>query len=44
MSQGFLQSCLQVAFHKFYGGYNDLVCQYNLPLVQILSDVFYTNP
>jgi hypothetical protein len=26
------QSHLQAAFLKFYGRYNDLVCQYNLPL------------
>jgi hypothetical protein len=45
MSQGFLQSRLQAVFFcNFYGRYNDLVCQYNLPLGQIgqmLSDVFY---
>jgi hypothetical protein len=41
MSRGFLQSRLQAAFCKFYGGYNNLVCQYNLPLGQVLSDVFH---
>jgi hypothetical protein len=39
MSQGFLQSRLQAALLKFYGRYNDLVCQYNLSLGQI----FITN-
>jgi hypothetical protein len=43
MSQGFLQPRLQAAFRKFYGRYNDLVCQYDLPLGQMLSDVFHTN-
>jgi hypothetical protein len=42
MSPGFHLSHLQAAFRKFYGRYNDLVCQYNLPLGQILSDVFHT--
>jgi hypothetical protein len=39
---GFLQSRLQAAFYKFYGCHNDLVYQCNLPLSQILSDVFHT--
>jgi hypothetical protein len=43
MSQGFLQFRSQTAFRKLYGRYNDLVCQYNIPLDQILSDVFHTN-
>jgi hypothetical protein len=43
MSQGFLQSPTQTALRKFYGHYNDLVCPYNLPLSQMLSDVFHTN-
>jgi hypothetical protein len=30
MSQRFLQFRLQAAFSKFYGCYNDLLCQYNL--------------
>jgi hypothetical protein len=36
-------SRLQAAFRKFDGWYNDLVCQYNLSLGQILCDVFHTN-
>jgi hypothetical protein len=45
MSQGFLQSRLQTSFRKFYDRslcYNDLVCHCNLPLGQMLSDVFHT--
>jgi hypothetical protein len=40
MLQGFLLSRSQSAFSLFYGRYNDLVCRYNLPSGQILSDVF----
>jgi hypothetical protein len=43
MSQGFLKSRLQAAFRNFYGRYNDLVCQYSLPLGQMLSIAFHTN-
>jgi hypothetical protein len=43
MSQRFLQSRLQAAFRKVYGRDNDLVCQYNLSLGQMLSDVFHTS-
>jgi hypothetical protein len=31
------------SFRKFYGRYNNLVCQYNFPLGQMLSDVFDTS-
>ena len=38
------KSRLQTAFSKFYSRYNDLNCQYNNHLGQImLSDVFHTN-
>jgi hypothetical protein len=30
---------LQVAFRKYQGRYNVLVCQYNLPLGQLLSNI-----
>jgi hypothetical protein len=40
---GFIQFWLQESFRKFYNRYNDLVCQYNLSLGQILSDMFHTN-
>jgi hypothetical protein len=43
MYRGFLKSRLQAAFRKFDGRYNDLVCQYNFHLGQMLSDVFHTN-
>jgi hypothetical protein len=36
-------SCLQAAFRKFYGRYNDLVFQYNVSLGKALSGVFHTN-
>jgi hypothetical protein len=42
MSQEFLQRRLQAAFRKFNGRYNDLVCQYRLPVSQMQSHVFHT--
>jgi hypothetical protein len=44
MLVSFYQDCtrtalVQAAFRKFYGCYNDLLCQYS----QMLFDVFYTN-
>jgi hypothetical protein len=47
MLQGFQQSLLKSACHKFYGHYNDkIVCHYmyNLSLGQMVSGVFHTNP
>ena len=41
MLQGF--DNVLTEFRKFFGCYNELVCQYNLPLGQKLSDVFHTN-
>jgi hypothetical protein len=43
MSKVFPQSRLQAMFRNIYSHYNDLVCQYNLPLGQMLSYVFHTN-
>jgi hypothetical protein len=43
MSQGFQLSRLQAAFRKFYGRYNDFICQYNFSLGHKLSDMFHTN-
>jgi hypothetical protein len=40
-SQKFLQSHLQAAFSKFYGGKNNLACPYNLHLSHMLSGVFH---
>jgi hypothetical protein len=42
ISQGLRQSHLQATFFQFYDRYIDLVCQYNLSLGQMLSDVFHT--
>jgi hypothetical protein len=43
MLQGFLQSRLMSAFHKFYGRYNDLIYNYTLSLSHMLFDIFHTN-
>jgi hypothetical protein len=43
ISQGFLQCRLQAVFREFYGRYSDLLYHYNLPLGEMLSDVFHTN-
>jgi hypothetical protein len=40
MSQGFLQTRLPAAFRKFHDCHYN-VCQYSLPLGQMLSDVFH---
>jgi hypothetical protein len=40
-----LQCCnesLLKSFCKFYGRYNDLACNYKLPLAYMLNDLFYT--
>jgi hypothetical protein len=36
------ESRLQSSFRKFYGRYNDLVCEYKLPLVHMLDDLFHS--
>jgi hypothetical protein len=38
MSKEILKSRLHAAFRSFYGCCNDLLCQYNLPLILGLSD------
>ena len=43
LSQGFQQSRLKAAFRKFYSRYNNSVNQYDLPLSQMLSDVFHSH-
>jgi hypothetical protein len=43
ISRRFLPPRLQAAFHKTYDRYKDLVCQCNLPVDLILSDVFHIN-
>ena len=42
IKQDYQQSRLKSSFRKFYGRYNDLVSKYNLPLSQMLNDVFHT--
>jgi hypothetical protein len=42
MLQGYNASCLKSTFRKFYGRYNDLVCDYKLPLAHMLDDLFHT--
>jgi hypothetical protein len=38
-----LQSRLQAASDTFHSLYSDLICQYDIPFGQMLSDVFHTN-
>jgi hypothetical protein len=42
MLQNYNKSRLQLSFCKFYGRYNDLVCDYKLPLAHMLDDLFQT--
>jgi hypothetical protein len=42
MLQGFNESHLKSSFSKFYGSYNDLVCDYQLSLAYMLNDLFHT--
>jgi hypothetical protein len=42
MLQGYKESRLKSSFQKFYGRYNDLVCDYKLPLAHMLDDLFHT--
>ena len=42
MLQGYNESRLKSSFRKFYGRYNDLVCDYNLSLAHMLNDLFHT--
>jgi hypothetical protein len=39
---GYNESCLKSSFRKFYGRYNDLVCNYKLSLAHMLNDLFHT--
>jgi hypothetical protein len=41
MLQGYNESRLK-SFRKFYGRYNDLVCDYKLSLAHMLNDLFHT--
>ena len=40
--QGYNDSGLKSLFNKFYSYYNDTICNYNLSLVHMLNDLFYT--
>jgi hypothetical protein len=40
--EGYNESYLKASFRKFYGGYNDLVCDYNSSLAHMLNDLFPT--
>ena len=42
MLQGYNESRLKSSFRNFYGRYNDLVCDYNLSLSHMLTDLFHT--
>jgi hypothetical protein len=42
MLQGYNESRLKSSFRKLYGRYNDLVCDYKLPLAHMLGDLFHT--
>ena len=42
MMQGYNESRLKSSFRKFYGRYNDLVCDYKLSLSHMLTDLFHT--
>jgi hypothetical protein len=42
MLQGHNESRLKSSFRKFYGRYNDLVCDYKLSLAHMLNDLFHT--
>jgi hypothetical protein len=42
MLQGYNESRLKSSFRKFYGRYNDLVCDYKLSLAHMLNGLFHT--
>jgi hypothetical protein len=42
MLQGYNEYRLKSSFRKFYGRYNDLVCDYKLSLAYMLNDLFHT--
>jgi hypothetical protein len=41
--QGYNESRLKSSFRKFYGRYNDVVCDYKLSLAHMLNDLFQAN-
>jgi hypothetical protein len=42
MLQGYNESHIKSSFRKFYGRYNDLVCDYKLLLAHMLNDLFHS--
>jgi hypothetical protein len=42
MLPGYNESRLKWSFRKFYGRYNDFVCNYKLSQAHMLHDLFYT--
>jgi hypothetical protein len=42
MLLAYIESRLKSSFYKFYGCYNDLVCDYKLSLAHMLNDLFHT--
>jgi hypothetical protein len=42
MLQGYNESRLKSSFRKFYGRYNDLVCNDKLSLAHMLNDLFHS--
>jgi hypothetical protein len=42
MLRGYNESRLKSSFRKFYGRYNDLFCDYGLPLAHMLDELFHT--
>jgi hypothetical protein len=42
MLRGYNESRLELSFRKFYGRYDNLVCDYKLPLTHMLDDLFHT--
>jgi hypothetical protein len=42
MLLGYSESRLKSSFRKFYGRYNDFICDYKLSLAHMLNDLFHT--
>jgi hypothetical protein len=43
MLQDYNESRLKLSFRKFYGHYDDLICDYKLSLAYMLNDLFHTH-
>jgi hypothetical protein len=42
MLQGYNEPRFKSSFRKFYGRYNDIVCDYKLSLARMLNELFHT--